>query len=215
MLLTLRHHPRLLRHFLQAIQNHAIPRLEPMNQILNLRLCAKLPHQHLQRAQIVPRHAREQMVYNLELQPAVHEIQPRRARNVHGRAQLALGEGFSRPQVGRARAPVRERDLHVQRHGYQVAGQEEESAGGPGRDVAVQQHVEVEHEVDGDAGDFGRASPPRFAFGVRAWGKQVAPGEEVEVEARDGHDGVVGVFLDSDGDGRDGVVEEFEAWVVG
>jgi hypothetical protein len=126
-----------------------------------------------------------------------------------------LRERLAWPEIGGAGAPVGEGDLHVQRHGDQVAGEQEDGARGPSGDVAPEQDVEVEEEVDADAEDFGRASPPHLALGTGARREQEAPGEDVEVEAGEGHDGVVGVFLHCDGDGCYGVPDEFEAAVVG
>ena len=40
------------------------------------------------------------------------------------------------------------------------------------------------------------------------------PGEEVEVEARKGHDGIVGVLLEAHGDFGEGVPREDETAVV-
>lgn len=214
MLLARRHNLSLLSNLLQSAQHHAIARREAMDHVLDLCLGAELPHKLLQLAQIVARDAREEVVHGLELQAAVDEVEPLRAGDVHGRAELALREGLAGPEVGGAVAPVREGDLYVQGHSDQVAGEEEDGARGPGGDVAPEQDVEIEEEVDADADDFGGARPPHGALVAGARGDQEAPGEDVEVEAGDGHDGVVGVFLDGDGDGSDGVPEEFEAAVV-
>lgn len=213
-LLTRRHHLRLLGDFLQPAQHDAVARREAVDHVLDLRLRAELLHERLQPAEVVARHAREEVVHRLELQAAVDEIEPLRAGDVHGRAELALREGLAGAEVGGAGAPVREGDLHVQGHGDQVAGEDEDGAGGPGGDVAPKEHVEVEEEVGADAEDFGGARPPHLALGAGAGGEEEAPGEEVEVEAREGHDRVVSVLLHADCDGGDGVPDEFEAAVV-
>ena len=48
----------------------------------------------------MPRHTGKQMMHSLELQAAVNEIQPFGAVDVHGGAELALGEGFCVAEVG-------------------------------------------------------------------------------------------------------------------
>lgn len=118
MLLARSHDLGLLRDLLQLIEHNAISRRKPMNHILNLRLCTEISHELLQLAQIVSRHSREEMMYCLELQAAMDEVEPWRARYVHCCTELALRKRLTRPKVCCARAPVRECDLHVQRHGY-------------------------------------------------------------------------------------------------
>ena len=77
----------------------------------------------------------------------------------------------------------------------------------PGWNAAVQEDVEVEEGVDGDACNFGRPCPPRLALCLGARGEQMCPGEEVQVEARDCHDRVVSVLLIWNGEGGNGVPE--------
>jgi hypothetical protein len=101
----------------------------------------------------------------------------------------------------------------VQRHCDEVACDEEDGAGGPGGNVAPEQHVEVKEEIAADGGDFGRACPPHCALGAGTSGQKEAPGEDVKVEAGEGHYGIVSVLLHSDSDGGDGVPDEFEAVV--
>lgn len=215
MLLTRRHHLRLLSNFLQPAQHNSIARRKPVDHVLDLGLFAEILHERLQSAEVVAGNAREQVVDSLELQAAVDEIEPLRAGDVHGCAQLALSERLAGAEVGGAGAPVGEGDLHVQRHGDQVAGEDEDGAGSPGGNVAPEEDVEVEEEVGADAEDFGGARPPHFALGDGAGREEEAPGEDVEVEAGEGHDGVVGVLLHEDCDLGDGVPDEFEAAVVG
>jgi len=95
-----------------------------------------------------------------------------------------------------------------------VAGEDEDGARGPGGDVAPEEHVEVEKEVGADAEDFGGARPPHLALGAGAGREEEAPGEDVEVEACEGHYWVVGVLLHSNCDRGDSVPNEFEAAVV-
>ena len=214
MLLTRRHHLRLLSNLLQSAQHNAITRRKPVNHVLDLRLGAELLHESLQPAEVVARHAREQVVHGLELQAAMDEIEPLRTGDIHGSAELTLRKGLAGAEVGGACAPVREGDLHVQGHGDQVTGEDEDGAGGPGRDVTPEEHVEVEEEVGADAEDFSGARPPHLALGAGARGEEEAPREDIEVKACEGHHWVVGVLLHVDCDGGDGVPDEFEAAIV-
>jgi len=213
-LLTRRHHLRLLSNFLQPAQHDAVASSKSMDHVLDLSLGAELLHERLQPAKVVARYTREQVVHGLELQAAVDEVEPLRAGDVHGCAELALRERLAGAEVGGAGAPVGKGDLHVERHGDQVAGEDEDGAGGPGGDVAPEEDVEVEEEVGADADDFGGARPPHLALGAGAGREEEAPGEDVEVEACEGHDGVVGVLLYANGDFSDGIPDEFEAAVV-
>ena len=154
-------------------------------------------------------------MHGLELQPAVDEIEPGRAVDVHGGAQLALREGFGVAEIGRRHAPVRERDLHVQRHRDHVGDEDEGDAERPRRDAAPQHAVAEQHPVATHARDLDGAGPGRGAEVGAAAREQVAPGEHVQVEARDGHDGVVGVRLVGDDDGGEGVEEVGEVVVRG
>lgn len=81
------------------------------------------------------------MVHSLELQAAMHKVEPGRARDVHGGAQLALGEGLGVAEVGRRHAPMGEGDLDVQWHGDDVRDEDEGDAEGPGGDAAPQETV--------------------------------------------------------------------------
>jgi len=115
MRLTLSHQPRQPRHLIQPAQHMPVPIHETLNLIFDPRLVGEFPHERLQTTQVVSRYAREQVVHGLELEAAVHEVQPGGTGDVHGRAELAHGEGFRGAEVGRAGAPVRERDLDVER----------------------------------------------------------------------------------------------------
>ena len=59
----------------------------------------------------------------LILQAAMEEVQPRWTGNVHGRAQHLRRKRFVGSLILGGHAEVRERDLHVQRHGDHVADQ--------------------------------------------------------------------------------------------
>ena len=116
-LLTRRHHLRLLRDFLQSAQHDAVASRETVDHVLDLRLGAELLHERLQPAEIVTRYAREEVVHGLELQAAVDEVEPLRAGDVHRCAELALRERLAGAEIRGAGAPVGEGDLHVQGHG--------------------------------------------------------------------------------------------------
>ena len=168
MLLARRQNLGLLGDLLQPAQHDAVARNKVVHHVLDVGFGAELLHQRRQLAEVVARDAGEEVVHCLELQAAVDEVEPFRAGDVHGGAQLLLCEGLAGSEVGGAGAPVREGDLDVQGHGDEVAGQDENGARGPGRDVAPEEDVEVEEEVGADAGDFGRASPPHLALGAGA-----------------------------------------------
>ncbi len=123
------------------------------------------------------------------------EVQPRRAGDVHGGAQLFLREGLGVAEVGGGHGEVGEGDLHVQGHGDDVRDQDEGDAEGPGRDGAPEQEVAEDEPVAEHEGYFGRSRPGRRSEVGGAGGKKVQPREEIEVEAGDAHDGVVGVML--------------------
>lgn len=154
------------------------------------------------------------MVHGLELQAAVDEIQPLGTIDVHGRAELALGEGLRFAEVGGGGCPVGEGNLRVERHGDDVGDEDEADAEGPGRDGAPEEEIAEEVPVAEHEGDFGGAGPGGGAEVYGAGVEEVQPGEEVEVEAGDAHDGVVSVFLVGDEEVGGLVPGEDEAVVV-
>ena len=107
------------------------------------------------------------------------------------------------------------RDLDVKRHGDDVGDEDEGHAEGPGGEREPEEAVAEEVPVACHEEHFGGAGPSGCALVGGARGDQVQPGEEVEVEARDSHDGVVGVFLESDGDLGGAVPDEVEVVVAG
>lgn len=159
-LLTLDQQANLLAHLVQMPKYLLVPVGERQDGVRDARLVAELPHERLHLAQVVPGHAGEEVVDGLELQAAVHKVHPGGAVDVHGGPELALGEGLALAQVGGGHAPVGEGDLDVQRHGDDVADEDEDDAGGPGRDVAPAEDVAEEEPVAGHEGDLGRADPP-------------------------------------------------------
>ncbi len=60
------------------------------------------------------------MMHGLELQATVNEVEPGRAGDIHGGAELLLREGFGIAEVGSRHCEVGEGDLDVQRHGDDV-----------------------------------------------------------------------------------------------
>lgn len=120
-----------LTQLLQAREHDAISLNKAVAVVLDLGLLAELADQSLRPAQIVARHAREQVVHSLELEAAVEPVEPGRAVDVHGGAELALGEGFFGAQVGGGHRPVGKRDLHVQDDGHGVAEEDETHASRP------------------------------------------------------------------------------------
>ncbi|KFY77510.1 hypothetical protein V499_03140 [Pseudogymnoascus sp. VKM F-103] len=213
MLLARDHNLNLLGNIAQPAEDDLIPIHEPEDGILNPDILAELANQRLHPAQVVAGHAREQVVHGLELEATVDEVQPRGAVDIHGGAQLLLGEGLGGAEVGGRHAPVGERDLHVKRHGDNVRHEDEGDADGPGGEREPEQAVAEEVPVAGHEEHLGGAGPGCRALVGGARGDQVQPGEEVEVEARDAHDGVVGVLLELDGDLARAVPGEVE--VVG
>lgn len=154
-------------------------------------------------------------MHSLELESAVDEIQPRGAVDVHGGAQLLLGERLRGAKVSSRHSPVRERDLDVQRHGNDVRDEDEGHADRPGGEREPEETVTKEVPVACHAEHFSGARPGRGTFVRSARGDQVQPGEEVEVEAGNAHDGVVGVFLEPDGNLAGAVPGEVEVVVAG
>ena len=150
----------------------------------------------------------------LELQAAVDEIQPGRTVDIHGGAELALGEGFRLAEVGGGHGPVGEGDLDVEGERGEMAHEDKRHPEGGGGDGAVEEAVAEEIPVAAHEGDFRGAGPGGGAEVGAAGGEQVQPGEDVEVEAGEGHDGVVGVFLVGEHEGAGGVPGEGEV-VVG
>lgn len=90
--LTSSQNPGLFSNISQSTNDLLIPIIKPINRIRDPDLITKLLHQLLCLSQIMARHTRVQVVYRLELEAAVEEIEPLGARNVHGGAEHALGE---------------------------------------------------------------------------------------------------------------------------
>ena len=127
-LLALDQHLHLLADLPQAGQHLSVAVDEPEDLVLNPRLRAELLDERLQLAEVVPRHSREEVVHGLELQTAVDEVEPGGAVDVHGGAELALGERLGVAQVRGGGGPVGEGDLDVEREGEDVADEDEGDA---------------------------------------------------------------------------------------
>jgi hypothetical protein len=188
----------LLGNLVQAAQNDLVALDESVALVFELRLLAKLAHQNLSPAEIVPRDAREKMVDGLELQAAVEKVQPRRAIDVHGGAQLALRERLAGAEVRGGHAPVREGDLDMQDNGRHVREDDEGDADGPRRQVQPNEAVAEKIPVAAHEGNLQRTGPPGSAQLSRPRAHQVQPRQHVEVEPGKGHDRVVCVLLDRD-----------------
>lgn len=107
-----------------------------------------------------------------------------------------------------------QRDLHVQQHGDTVRDEHESDAGGPVGQGAQDEAVSKESPVAGHESDFDEASPAGRAEVLGARREEVAPGEEVEVKAGEGHDGVVHVELVLDHEVGGSVPDEAEVIVA-
>jgi len=153
-------------------------------------------------------------MHGLKLQPAVQPVEPSGTVDVHCGAELALGKGLCGAEVGGRHAPVGEGDLDVQEHGDAVGYEDESYSRGPGREGEPDEAVAEEEPVGEHCEDFDWARPACGAKVGGAGGDEMAPGEEVEIEAGDGHDGVVDVCLVGDEDVAGGVPDEGEV-VVG
>lgn len=215
MLLASDHDLDLLGDIAEPAQDDLVSIHKPEDGILNPNILAELANQSLHAAQIMARYAREQVVYSLKLETAVDEVQPGGAVNVHGGAQLLLGEGLGSPEVGGRHAPVGERDLHVEWHGDDVGDENEGYADRPGWKREPEKAVAEEVPVAGHEEHLSRARPGCRALVRGAWGDQMQPREEVKVEARNSHDGVVGVFLELDGNLAGAVPGEIKVVVGG
>ena len=145
-------------------------------------------------------------MHSLELQPAVHEVEPRRAGDIHSRAQHALWKGLRRAQVGGAHGEVGEGDLDVHGHCDGVADEEEERALRGGRDGLVKCEVPEPVPEEDLPDHLEVAVPPCGALSRALAEEDVLPAQDVEVEAAEGQNGVIEVVLVLQHEGRDRVV---------
>lgn len=153
-------------------------------------------------------------MYGLELQPTVEEVQPGGTLDVHGGSEHFLGKGLVDAEVGGRHGEVGESDLDVKGRGDHVGDEDERDAAGEGRDGAVEDAVAEPGPEEGLAGELEVAVPPCGALLGGLAEEEVFPGEAVEIEAAEGEEGVVEVFLPGDGEAGEGVVGH-DAIVVG
>lgn len=206
----------LVAHLLQPVQDLLVAILEAEKNIWDVRLGAELLDQGLDLAQVMSGYTGKEVVDGLELETAVDEVEPGGAVDIHGGAQLALGEGFGFAEVRGGHGPVGEGDLDVEGHGDDVRDKDESDSDGPTGKGAPEEEVTKDVPVARHHGDLSGADPPRLAASEgRGLGrKDMQPREEVEVEARDAHDRVVGVLLEGYKEVGSGVPDEGEV-VVG
>lgn len=135
------------------------------------------------------------MVDGLELKPTVEEVEPLGAVDIQSRAELALGKRLGRTQVGSWHSPMGEGDLDMKQDRDGVGYKNEAHAGRPVGQSAPDQAITKERPVARHEYNLEPSCPPGGAELGGAWGEEMQPGEDVKVEASDGHDWVVGVFL--------------------
>lgn len=196
-LLTVDQDSDLIADLVHSIKHLLVAINEFQDGIGDARVGTELLHHGLRFSEIMSRNAREQMMNGLELKTTVNEVQPGRAVDVHGSAELALGERLVLAQIGRGHPPVRECDLNMQRHGDDVGNQDEGDANGPCRQCAPEEHVAKQEPVAGHEDYLGGTNPPGFAAskGRRRLREDMSPREKVEVETSDAHDGIISVLL--------------------
>jgi len=182
-------------HFFESAQNNLVALHKAITLVLDRCLVAELANKNLQSAQVVARHAREEVVDSLELKTSVQEIQPGGAVDIHGGAELALGEALGRAQIRGGHAPVAQGDLNVQEHGDTMRDEHECDSDGPSGECAPEKSVSEHSPVASHEKDLDRACPPSRAEVGSTRRHQMEPGKKVQVESCDGHDRVVGVLL--------------------
>lgn len=104
----------------------------------------------------------------------------------------------------------------MQGHGDDVRHQNKGYADGPCGQRAPEQAVSKEDPVAGAECDFRRTNPPGLGRSQRGRfaGQEVQPRKEIEVEASNAHDGVVGVLLVGDKGVGNGIPDKGEAVVI-
>lgn len=91
-LLTLEHNVELITHVLEPAQDLLVAIGEVEDRVRDTRVVAELSDHELHLAEVVSRHAGEEVVHGLELETAVDKVEPGWAVDVHGCSELALGE---------------------------------------------------------------------------------------------------------------------------
>lgn len=187
----------LIAHVAQPTQHLAVSVYKAQDGIRHTGFGTKFLDHALDCPQVVPGHARKQVVDCLELQAAVDKVQPGGTVNIERGAQLPLGKRLGRAELRGGHAPVREGELDVQRHGDHVGDGDKGHAQLPGRQAAPDEHVAVQEPVARHEANLGRPDPPRRAARQpgRLGRQHVAPRERVEQEPRNAHGRVEGVLL--------------------
>lgn len=125
MFLTLDHQLQLCSHFPELPEDVLVPRHKAESLVLDTCFVAEADYQLLQPSKIMTWDAGEQMVYGLELQAPMNEIEPWRTLDVHCCTELMLREAFRFSKFTGRHRPMRQGDLHVQGHGDDVGDQNE------------------------------------------------------------------------------------------
>ena len=138
------------------------------------------------------------MVDGLELEPAVDEVEPLGALNVHSCAEHALRERLVNTQVSGAHGEMAQRNLHVHRRRHHVADQQERPTARGCRYRLVHDAVAEPEPEEDITCELEPAVPPCSSL---PWAKaedQVYPALDVEIEAAKKEDRVVKIMLDLD-----------------
>ncbi|RUS14935.1 hypothetical protein BC937DRAFT_93142 [Endogone sp. FLAS-F59071] len=180
----------LIRHVLERAQDNPVTLTEGVDVVGEAVLLTELPDEGLAPTQVVAGYTREQVVDDLELQAAVHEVHPLWAVHVHGSAELADDEGLVRTHVLHRHAKVGEGNLNVQRRGKAVG---KENVGDLGLPVGEQgDKVRIPAEEKDHAGEL---EVPILGHGIVV---EELEAEIVQIEAGEEHDDVIGQVLDPD-----------------
>src|SRR5262245_17601937 len=122
------------------------------------------------------------MVHCLKLQTPMDEVQPRRAIDVHSRAQHTLREGFRNAQIRGAHCEVRERDLHVHGHRHNMRYDDEEEAVPGVRNGFIDREIAEPVPEKQLSRDLEIAMPPRWPFARSLAQEDVLPAQHVKIK---------------------------------
>lgn len=184
-----------LCHLVEPRQDHLVAINKALVVISDPCLFAELNDKTLCLAEVMPGQSREEMVDSLELEATVKKIEPLGAVHIQGGAELALGEGLGWAQVGSGHSPVGEGDLDMQQDRDRMGQQNEGHTGWPVRQGAPDERITKQSPVARHEDDLEPSRPPCGSKLRSARRKKVEPGEDVEVEPGNSHNGVVSVFL--------------------
>lgn len=153
------HQLQLTGHFPQFAKNVFIPGHEAYSLILDTCILAESDHQLLQASEIVTGYAGEQVVDGLELQTPMDEIQPRRTFDIHGCSELMLGEALRFANIARRHRPMRQSDLHVQRHRNDMRDQYKHYTQRPGGNTPPDETIAEKKPIHAHEADLCRTCP--------------------------------------------------------